>query len=309
MNMYLVMLIGLVCAGAGGELFVRGTIGLARAARISPGIIAATVAAFATSSPELTVAINSALAGAPQISLGDALGSNVINVALILALAVLIAPITARRSNVRRDFPVALLVSVVIGALLVDGHLSRIEGVMLLAGFAVWLVAVALEARSERSAAPEVLGETRPVRAIVESAIGLALLIAAGNLIVLGATGIAQAFGLSAFVIGATIVAIGTSVPELATAIISRVRGHDEVGLGTVLGSNIFNGLFIIGVAATITPIDVAFVAAAPSLVLGLVAVAITYPPRSGIIDRWRGAMLLAVLAVYLASALQGGPE
>ncbi len=305
MNNYLALLVGLACAGGGGELFVRGTVGLARAARISPGIIAATVAAFATSSPELTVAVSSALGGAPAISLGDVLGSNVVNVALILAAALLIAPIHAPRGSIMRDFPVATLVPVLLAVLLFDGQVSRIDGMVLLAAFLAWLVAVIIEARRERSAAARVLGEGKPVRAVVEGAVGLALLVTAGKLIVYGATGIAQAYGLSEFIIGATIVAIGTSVPELATAIISRVRGHDEVGLGTILGSNIFNGLFVVGVASTITPIVVPFSEAAPALVLGLVAVVLTFPSRSGQIDRWRGGMLLVVYAAYLAAILQ----
>ncbi len=305
MNIYLALLLGLAFAGIGGELFVRGTVGLARAARISPGIIAATIAAFATSSPELTVAISSARNGIPEISLGDVLGSNVVNFALILAAAVLIAPISVPRRNIVRDFPVALLNPVLLGVFLIDGQLSRIEGLLLIAGFLVWLAAVMQEARKERSAAGDVLGERQPFRALFESAGGLVLLIAAGRLIVFGATGIAQAFGLSEFVIGATIVAVGTSVPELATAIISRIRGHDEVGLGTVLGSNIFNGLFIAGVAATITPINVTFRSASPALLLGFVAVALTYPPRSGVISRWRGGLLAAVYLAYVAAILQ----
>jgi cation:H+ antiporter len=302
---YLALLIGLACAGGGGELFVKGTVGLASAMRISPGIIAATIAAFATSSPELTVAVSSALAGAPEISLGDALGSNVVNVALILGMALLIAPIPVPRSGIRRDFPVALLVPVVVAVLLFDGRLSRPDGLLLLAGFSAWLVAVTYEAYSQRSAAPEMLGARPPSRAVLEGAVGLALLIAAGKLIVFGATGIAEAFGLSQFVIGATIVAVGTSVPELATAIISRMRGHDEVGLGTILGSNIFNGLFIIGVASSITPIVAPFRDAALALIIGLVAVILTYPPRSGIIDRWRGGMLLAIYVAYLVTVFQ----
>lgn len=305
MNGYLALLIGLVCAGGGGELFVKGTVGMARAARIAPGIIAATVAAFATSSPELTVAISSALEKAPEISLGDALGSNVMNVALILATALLIAPIQAPRSNIKRDFPVALLVPVILAVLLIDGRLSRIDAALLMTGFVMWLGAVMHEARMQRSAAPEVLGEMRPVRAIIEGGVGLALLIAAGKLIVCGATDIAKTYGLSEFVIGATIVAIGTSVPELATAIIARFRGHDEVGLGAILGSNIFNGLFIVATAAAITPIVVPFREVAPALILGLAAMALTYPPRSEIIDRWRGGILLAVYGVYLVAVLQ----
>jgi cation:H+ antiporter len=273
--------------------------------RISPGIIAATIAAFATSSPELTVAVSSAMAGAPEISLGDVLGSNVVNVALILATALLVAPIQAPRYLIRRDFPIALLVPVILAVLLFDGRLSRFDALLLLAGFFAWLVAVTYEAHSQRSAAPATLGERRPLRAILEGAAGLALLIAAGKLIVFGATGIAQAFGLSQFVIGATVVAVGTSVPEFATAIISRLRGHDEVGLGTILGSNIFNGLFIVGVASSITPIVVPFRETAAPLILGLVVVLLTYPPRTGVIDRWRGGMLLAVYGAYLVSVLQ----
>lgn len=305
MNVYLALSLGLVCAGAGGELFVKGTVGMARAARISPGIIAATVAAFATSSPELTVAISSALDGTPEISLGDALGSNVVNVALILAVALLMAPIAAPRSTLRRDFPMALVVPVALAVMLMDGRLSRLEGLLLLTGFLAWLLAVVHEARTQRSAAAEVLGEPRHGRAIGEGIAGLALLVVAGKLIVFGATGIAKSYGLSEFVIGATIVAAGTSVPELATAIISRMRGHDEVGLGTILGSNIFNGLFIVGVAAVITPIAVPLRSAAPALVLGLASVALTYPGRSGQIDRWRGGMLIGLYGVYLLAIFQ----
>ena len=305
MDSYIALLIGLACAGGGGELFVRGTVGLAKAARISPGIIAATVAAFATSSPELTVAISSALNGVPEISLGDVLGSNVVNVALILATALLFAPVTAPRDGIRRDFPVAMLVPVILGILLLDGHLSRLDGLVLLAGFFAWLLAIIHEVRKQRSATAQVLGETQASARDREGIIGLALLIAAGKLIVYGATGIAKTYGLSEFVIGATVVAVGTSVPEFATVIISRVRGHDEVGIGTILGSNIFNGLFIVGVACMITPINVPFNAAAPALILGFAAVVLTYPPRSGIIDRWRGGMLLAVYAAYLAAVFR----
>ena len=305
MNDYVALLIGIMCAGVGGELFVRGTVGIASALRISPGIIAATVAAFATSSPELTVSITASLAGTPQIALGDALGSNVVNVALILALAILIKPLIARRPTIRRDFPVALAVPVVIGVLLIDGSLSRLDGMLLIVLFIGWLIAVLIEARRERSAAAEILGEGRPVFAVAAGAAGLALLILAGNLIVAGATGIATAYGLDAFLIGATIVALGTSVPELATAVISGLRGHEEVGLGTILGSNIFNGLLIVGTAASIAPIAVELRTVAPALILGATALALSYPSSSGVIARWRGGILLGVYAVYLLVCVQ----
>lgn len=305
MNAYLALLLGLLFAGGGGELFVRGTVGLARAARISPGIIAATVAAFATSSPELTVAVSAALDGAPQISLGDALGSNVVNVALILGLALLIAPITASRGSIKRDLPTAVVVQVALAVLLLDGSLSRIDAVLLLGAFLAWLVAVTHEARSQRSAAAEVLGEGELTRAGVESIIGLVLLVAAGKLIVSGGTDIAKEYAISEFAIGATLVAIGTSMPELATMLIARLRGHDEVGLGTVLGSNIFNALFIVGTAAVITPYAIPFEEVSPALFVGLAAVIMTYPPRSETIDRWRGGLLLALYGAYMLAVLR----
>ena len=229
--------------------------------------------------------------------------------ALILGTALLIGVLHASRGTIKRDFPTALIVPVVLAVLLVDGELSRIDGLLLLTMFLVWLVVVIREARRERSAVEEVLGAYPPGRALLEGSIGLGLLIVAGRLIVTSASGIASAYGISDFIIGATVVAVGTSVPELATTIISRLRGHDEVGLGTILGSNIFNGLFIVGIASTITPIQIGFAQVAPALVLGLAAVALTYPPRSGVIDRRRGLMLIAVYAVYLVAVLQGLSE
>jgi cation:H+ antiporter len=305
MNDYVALILGVGCAGIGGELFVRGAVGLAHWARISPGIIGATVAAFATSSPELSVSINAAMAGKPQIALGDALGSNVVNVALILALTLVISGIQSPRSSIKRDFPVAVLVPVITGVLCLDGELSRLDGLLMLSMFLAWLLAAFIEARKQRSAAEEVLGEHRRWLAAFWCIAGLAFLIAAGNLIVTGARGIAISFGIDEFIIGATIVAIGTSVPELATTIIAKLRGHDEVGLGTILGSNIFNGIFIVAVAAIISPIRVAWREVAITLMFGLMALVFTYPTRGGFIERRRGALLLVLYAVYLGTILQ----
>lgn len=300
----LALILGFVCAGAGGELFVRGIVGVARVTRVPPGIVAVTLAAFATSSPELTVAINAAGAGTPEISLGDALGSNVVNVALILGLTAAVAAIRTPRDGVRRDFPATLMAPLLLAALAYDGTLSRADGLALLVAFVLWLTLTIIEAWKRRSAAEAVLGETRPWLAVTQCALGLGLLVAAGRLIVVGGLGIGTALGLDAFVVGATLVAVGTSIPELATALISRWRGHDEVGLGTILGSNIFNGLFIIGVAATIAPIRVAWNEVAVSLIFGLVTVAVVFPGRGGAIGRGRGLLLLALYAIYVLAVL-----
>lgn len=305
MNPYVSLLIGLACAGIGGELFVRGLVGLASWARVSAGIIGTTVAAFATSSPELSVAVGAALSGRPEISLGDALGSNIVNVALILALALCIAPIASPRASLRRDFPVALLVPVVVGSLGFDGRLSRGDGVALLAFFFAWLTMVIHAARKERSAAAAVLGENGHAQAFFQSIGGLVFLVGSGHFIVDGARGIALTFGIPEFVIGATVVAVGTSMPELATTLISKIRGHDEIGLGNVIGSNVFNGLFIIGTAAVICPIHVATREVGWVLGFGVVTMLMAFPRRDGLVPRWRGIALLALYAAFVGVVLR----
>jgi cation:H+ antiporter len=305
MNDFVILLLGIVCAGFGGEFFVRGAVGIARWARVSPGIIGATVAAFATSSPELSVAVNSALAGRPQIALGDCLGSNVVNVALILALALVISGIQSPRDSIKRDFPVAMLAPLFTILLVIDGELSRIDGCLMLGLFLLWMVAMVVEASKQRSAAGKILGARGGWLSVLASVAGLALLMVAGHLIVTGAKGIAITYRLDAFVIGATLVAFGTSAPELATVLIAKLRRHDEVGLGTILGSNIFNGLLVIAVAAVIHPITVHRGEVMVALVFGIVALIFTYPPTDGFIRRWRGGGLLLLYAAYLLIVLQ----
>lgn len=306
MNAYFCVVAGIICAGIGGELFVRGSVGLAQWMRIPAGLIGATVAAFATSSPELSVAISAGIAGEPQIALGDSLGSNVVNVALILGTALAISAIRTPRSSLNRDFPVALLVPIATGLMLIDGVLSRLDGGLLLTAFAAWLAATIVEARNQRSAVAPVLAAVNRWSIVGSCLLGLALLIAAGKLIVIGAQSIAAAYGVSQFIIGATVVAVGTSVPELATAVVAKLKGHDEVGLGTILGSNIFNGLFIVGLVAVIHPIRVAWQSVAVALAAGVVALISSFPPRDGLIVRRRGALLIALYCIYLATVLQG---
>ncbi|MBD2327594.1 calcium/sodium antiporter [Alkalinema sp. FACHB-956] len=305
MGDYIVLIIGVLSAGIGGELFVRGVIGMAHWMRVSPGIIGATVAAFATSSPELSVAINAAIERQPQISLGDVLGSNIVNVGLVLGLSLVISGIQSPRDSVRRDFPIALITPIVIGVLALDGILSRLDGFILLGMFGTWMITVLVEVRKQQSAAEEMLGEPRFKFAIAFSVVGLCFLITAGHLIVIAAKGIALSFGIDEFVIGATLVAMGTSVPELATAIISKVRGHEEIGLGTILGSNIFNSLWVVGIAAILFPITVNWQEVAIALVFGLLSIAFTFPSSNGLIERRRGVLLLLLYAVYVVAILQ----
>jgi cation:H+ antiporter len=302
------LLFGLVLAGFGGEIFVRGLVGIARWANIAPSIVGLTLAAFATSSPELSVSINAALEGRPLIGLGDAIGSNVVNLGLVFAVVLTLADIAAPRSSLRRDFPVAMLIPVVTALLMIDGMLSRLDGLVMLSLFFTWLAYSLVEAWKQRSAVVEVLGEQRRARIVLSTLIGLIMLITAGRLIVLGGTSIGHALGLNLFMVGATIVAIGTSIPELATALISRFRGHTEVGLGTLLGSNIFNGLFVIGLIAIIHPIVLGLQEAAVGLGFGALIVAASFPAE-GWIRRRRSLLLVALYATYLLVLAQLGPS
>ncbi|HMQ03068.1 MAG TPA: calcium/sodium antiporter [Pyrinomonadaceae bacterium] len=304
---YLILILGLICAGLGGELFVRGAVGLAHWARVPAGIIGATIAAFATSSPELAVSVGASLEGKPQIALGDALGSNVANIALVLGIGLVISKLKASRSGINRDFPVAALAPLLTGILILDGELSRIDGFIMLAVFLGWLIAVVFEVRRSRSSVEEVLGERNRTLILLSLIGGLGLLIAAGRLIVSGAKTIALSYGLEEFVVGATVVAIGTSIPELATVVISKLRGHEEIGLGTIFGSNIFNNFWIVSVATLISPMqNLPLRELAVGLGFGLVTVLLTFPGRDGVIGRSRGAILLVLYAAYVTTILSG---
>jgi cation:H+ antiporter len=304
MNPYLSLLIGVGCAGVGGDLFVRGSVGLARWAHVSTAIIGVTVAAFATSSPELSVAIGSALAKKPEISLGDVTGSNVFNIAFILGAALCISGFRASRSSTGRDFPMALVVPIVLGVLGWDGVLSQVDGAILISLFTAWLWSTVAAARRERSVASKGLKTHEIGEALLQTHFGLIFLIGSGHFIVSGARGIALAFGIPEFVIGATVVAAGTSMPELATTIVSKIRGHDDIGLGTVWGSNIFNGFFIVGVAAITCPIRMTDSAVGVALGFGLLTTALTFP-KGEMIGRGRGVILLVIYGLYLAVVLR----
>jgi cation:H+ antiporter len=300
------LLAGIVLAVVGGELFVRGAVGLAGWLRVPAGIIGATVAAFATSSPELSVAVNAAMSDRSAIALGDALGSNVVNIALVLAVAIVLVPLVVERSDLRRNLPFAVAAPVLTGLLVIDGTLGRVDAGVLLVAFLIWLTLTVVEAARARSAAEMVLGEHRVGRAAWSVLLGLVLLVVAGRFIVVAAKGIGDALGLDEFVVGATLVALGTSTPELATTIVSRWRGHDEVGLGTIIGSNIFNSFWIVGVAGLISPITVQGREVAVGIVAGIVVTLLVAPGPANRLGRRRGILLLACYGGYLTALLAG---
>lgn len=301
-----VLLVAVALAALGGELFLKGLVSLATCWRLPHLLVATSLSAFATSSPELTVSTVSALDGRPEIGLGDSLGSNVVNIALVLGMALLFGPLAAHLRDLRRDALFALAVPVLLFILLADDRISRVEGVVLLLLFCLWLTLIARQAltyRREQTPTPTHTSLTPP-HAWPLILTGLACLIVAGRLFVTGATGIATALDIQTYVIGATVVAIGTSLPELVTTLLSRWHGHDDVGLGTLLGSNLFNGLAIVGLSATIHPIQVARQEVSVALVFGIASVLLMLPRRHRI-PRRRGVVLLACYVAYVVMTLR----
>jgi cation:H+ antiporter len=288
-------------AAIGGELFLKGVLGLAEWLRLPKLLVATTLAAFATSTPELTVSSMAALAGKPEIGLGDALGSNVLNLALILGMALLFRDLPAQIGELRRDIALALSVPLLTLLFAVDGMLSRIEGCALLLLCLFWLGLTVRQAIQHRQD-----GQTNTSTPLNKTHFtwlftlaGLMCLVVSGRLFVSGAAGIATAIGIHSYVIGATVVALGTSLPELVTTLLSRWRGHDDIGLGTLLGSNLFNGLAIVGIAASIHPIHASQQEVSIALLFGFLSVLLILP-RRGRISRRRGMMLLVSYVAYV---------
>jgi cation:H+ antiporter len=302
------LVLGLAVLIAGAELLVRGAARLAARLGISSLVIGLTVVAFGTSAPELAVTVQAGLAGKADLALGNVIGSNIFNVLFILGLSALITPLVVSRQLVRLDVPLMVGVSLLLLVLAVDGRVGAFDGLLLCAGMLAYTWFTILEGqRAGDGAAIEIdpgpLARL-PAQVILVAA-GLGLLVLGGRWLVAGAVGLAQAAGVSEAVIGLTIVAPGTSLPEVATSVVAALRGERDMAVGNVVGSNIFNILLILGVAALIAP---GGLAVAPALLRFdlpvMVAVALGCLPiffTGHLIARWEGALFFGY---YLAYAL-----
>lgn len=255
----LILVAGLVLLVAGAELLVRGSSRFAAALGVTPLVIGLTLVAFGTSAPELAVSVQAALSGRPAIALGNVIGSNIFNVLAILGLSALIQPLVVHRTLVRRDVPIMIALSGLVYLMALDGRLSRGDGVVLLLGAAVYNV-IAFRAAKHHPAdlppleLPASTGRGFAARQILLALAGLALLVLGSRWLVDGATAIARALSVSELVIGLTIVAAGTSLPELATSLLATMRGQRDIAVGNIVGSNIFNLAWILGVATVLAP-------------------------------------------------------
>lgn len=252
--------LGLFGLYLGGTWFVGAAAALARRLGMSPLLVGLTVVSIGTSLPELIVSLGAALGGRSEIALGNVIGSNIANIGLILGLSGLIMPLTVHVSLLRRELPIMVGVTLLTLGLALNGDISRLDGAVLLAGMVMFLAWTIYGARRSKSKpeAPVGLPDEPLWRTLLRLVGGLGLLLVAANLTVEGATSAARAFGVSELVIGITLVAVGTSLPELVTSIAAALQRQSDIAVGNVVGSNIFNLLGILGATSLASPIPVA---------------------------------------------------
>ncbi|MFM8409588.1 MAG: calcium/sodium antiporter, partial [Alphaproteobacteria bacterium] len=307
--------LGLVCLVPGASLLVSGASGLALAFGLSPLVVGLTIVAIGTSSPELAVTARSALAGEGGLAVGNVVGSNVCNVLLILGLSALVAPLAVARRVTRQEIPLMIVVSFAAAMLCRDGLVSRFEGFLLLAGYAAFTW---FQLRQGTADATSVPLDTKRLPApggersaggwmpdVIRVVAGLVLLGLGASWMVDGAADVAHALGLSDLVIGLTVVAIGTSLPEIAASVAAAWRGEGDIAVGNVVGSNIANLLLILGVGAVLAPGGLSVAPEARQLdlpVMLVTAVACLPVALDGqSIARWEGGLFVAWYAAYLA--------
>lgn len=315
------MTIALLAAGLlllyyGAEWLVKGAAGLARSFGVPTLIVGLTVVGYGTSAPEMTVSVVAALRGSSAIALGNVVGSNIANLGLILGITALIAPPRTDGSLIRREIPLMVASTAALPLALWDGTLSRLEGGLLLCAavaFTAWLVRDvrvssrvprAIEAAAEEAGAPP--GGGRPAL-VAFTVIGLGVLIVGGELFVRGAVRLARQLGMTDHVIGLTVVAVGTSLPELATSLIAARRGHSDLAVGNVVGSNLYNVLLVLGGTALVRPIagELRMVRFDLLVLAGMTIFAAILLRTERTLRRWEGVVLLATYVAFIVAALR----
>lgn len=304
-------LAGFILLTWGADRFVVGAAGTARNLGVPPLLIGLTLVGMATSGPEIFVSVTASLAGDPALAAGNAIGSNIANIGLVLGMTALIMPISVRSVTLRREMPALLAVTLIMTMTFIDLQLSRTEGVLLVGILVLllyWLVVLGSRSGDSDPIALEYATEipaNLPMRkALVWLTVGLATLLGGANLLVWGAQNLAVAFGVSELVIGLTVVAIGTSLPELAVSIVSAFKGEHDLAIGNIIGSNLFNSLAVVGVAGLIRPavFERELLTAHLPVMIGLTLVLflMTYNFGSNSrIQRMEGAFLLGAFLCY----------
>lgn len=302
---------GLIVLTLGADFLVKGAARLALSIGVPSLVIGLTVVAYGTSTPELAVSAKAALGGQADISLGNVVGSNICNVWLILGLSAIVAPLSVHLQIIRLELPILLVVSFVSYFLAMDGVLSRFDGILLTAGLIVYTWTTVRRGLKEGNSSQvelnidgEILSQKKKTSTyleVVRVAFGLLLLIVGADYFVSGSVEIARFFGVSELVIGLTIVAVGTSMPELMTSVVASYRGERDIAVGNIIGSNMFNLIGVLGISASIFPVSVAQQALAFDIPIMILCSLMCMPFFVGsTLSRWRGFNFLLCYIAYI---------
>lgn len=311
MSSWLLLIVGASLLYGGARWFVDGASALALALRVPQLIVGLTVVAYGTSAPELIVGVQAALGGHSDVTLGNLLGSNAANIGLVLGVTALVRPPQVDASLRRRELPLLLLATLALFPLLFDARVSRVEGLALLACGAAYTAWAARTARSSttNTTAPSEPAPKRAWRSCATALLGLLALLGGGHLFIDGAVQIAAALGMSERLVGLTVVALGTSLPEVLTSVVAARKGHSDLAVGAVVGSNIFNILLCLGAASALTPLAAPLSSIWPDL-LGVSVATLAFSVfirTERTMRRWEGAALLVLYGGLLAASVWRG--
>jgi cation:H+ antiporter len=313
LEIVILLLLGLILLFIGAEALIRGSSALALRFGISPLVVGLTVVAFGTSSPELVVSINSSLKGNGGIALGNILGSNICNIALILGTSALIKPLIVQAQVVKREIPIMIGVSVLLFILSLNNEISRLEGFIFFAGIIVYIIiSIYLSKKEKNSEVKKEFEESIPNqggnlwKSVLFVIAGLGLLAVGAKIFVDGAVAAAERMGVSQVVIGLTVVAIGTSLPELITSVVAAFKNEADIAIGNIVGSNVFNILSILGVTAIISPVSTSDAGLIDFSLMLLTAILLLPLSWSGYkLSRWEGGFFFAGYIVYMLYLLK----
>ncbi len=297
----LLIIAGVAMVLYGADRLTEGASALARRMNVPEIIIGLTIVAAGTSAPELFVSMVSALKGTPDMAIGNVVGSNTMNAMLIVGCAAMVAPMTISKSTVRKDIPFSVFASVLLVLLSLNSFLGRLDGIFLLAGFALFMYYTLSQAKVGETASVSEVKSVKPWLSAFFVLLGLALLVIGSNIFVDSASRVAYSLGISEGVVGLTIVAGGTSLPELATSVVAARKGQSAIAIGNVIGSNVFNILLILGLTATISPMQIQGVTLVDmGMMLGSVSLVWLFSYTRYTVERWEGALLVIGYIVYL---------
>ncbi len=306
---YILLVGGFFLLIKGADLFVDGSSAAAKKLKVSPLIIGMTIVAMGTSLPETSVSVSAALAGKNELAISNVVGSNIFNLMVVCGMCALLCPLKINGISLKRDFPFSIAIAgllMLLGKL--DGSVGHIDGVILLIVFTGFLVLMISTARKQQGADEDEIKSMPVWKLILFIIIGMAAIGVGGKMVVSGASDIARRFGMSDNLIGMTVVALGTSLPELVTSVVAAKKNEVDMALGNVIGSNIFNILFVLGAAAAIHPVAFTSLNLIDSAVLILMSgLVLLFCFRSKKLVRWQGAVMLLVYGGYTAYIINRG--